>query len=79
MKGESFSTLFYFEASRSLRNYNEEGTVIISTHLIQDIEKALDDVIFLMNGQVERFASVDDIREREKKSVDEVFREVFKC
>jgi ABC-2 type transport system ATP-binding protein len=62
-----------------IRNYNEEGTVIISTHLIQDIEKVLDDVIFLMNGQVERFASVDDIREHEKKSVDEVFREVFRC
>jgi ABC-2 type transport system ATP-binding protein len=62
-----------------IRNYNEEGAVIISTHLIQDIEKALDDVIFLMNGQVERFASVEDIREYEKKSVDEVFREVFKC
>jgi ABC-2 type transport system ATP-binding protein len=62
-----------------IRNYNEEGTVIISTHLIQDIEKVLDDVIFLMNGQVERFASVDDIREHEGKSVDEVFREVFRC
>jgi ABC-2 type transport system ATP-binding protein len=62
-----------------ISNYNEEGTVIISTHLIQDIEKVLDDVIFLMNGQIERFASVDDIREREKKSVDEVFREVFRC
>jgi ABC-2 type transport system ATP-binding protein len=62
-----------------IRNYNEDGTVIISTHLIQDIEKVLDDVIFLMNGQVERFASVDDIRELEKKSVDEIFREVFKC
>ncbi|MDR1271599.1 MAG: ABC transporter ATP-binding protein [Clostridiales Family XIII bacterium] len=62
-----------------ISNYNEEGTVIISTHLIQDIEKVLDDVIFLMNGQVERFASVDAIREYEKKSVDEVFREVFRC
>jgi ABC-2 type transport system ATP-binding protein len=62
-----------------IRNYNEEGTVIISTHLIQDIEKVLDDVIFLMNGQVERFASVDDLREYENKGVDEIFREVFKC
>ena len=62
-----------------LKNYNPEGTVIISTHLIQDIEKVLDEVIFLKNGKVERIASVDDIRENEGKSVDAVFREVFKC
>ena len=62
-----------------IRNYNEEGTVIISTHLISDIEKVLDDVIFLMNGRIERVASVDAIRENEGKSVDEVFREAFRC
>ena len=62
-----------------IRNYNEEGIVIISTHLIYDIEKVLDDVIFLWGGQVERVASVDSIREDTGKSVDEVFREVFKC
>ena len=62
-----------------IRNYNEDGTVIISTHLISDIEKVLDDVIFLMNGRVERVASVDSIREKEGKSVDEVFREAFRC
>ena len=62
-----------------IRNYNEDGTVVISTHLIHDIEKVLDDVIFLNNGMVERISSVDDIREKEGKSVDEVFREVFRC
>jgi ABC-2 type transport system ATP-binding protein len=62
-----------------IRNYNEQGTVIISTHLIYDIERVLDDVIFLMNGTVERFSSVDQIREQSGKSVDEVFREVFRC
>ena len=62
-----------------LRNYNENATVLISTHLIYDIEKILDDVIFLSYGQVVRTQSVDDIREQEGKSVDELFREVFRC
>jgi len=62
-----------------LRNYNEDGTVLISTHLIYDIEKILDDVIFLDRGRVVRVQSVDGIREQEGKSVDEVFREVFRC
>jgi ABC-2 type transport system ATP-binding protein len=62
-----------------IRNYNEAGTVIISTHLIRDIEKILHDVIFLMNGGIERFVSVEALWEYEKKSVDEVFREVFRC
>jgi ABC-2 type transport system ATP-binding protein len=62
-----------------INNYNEEGTVVISTHLIADIERVLDDVIFLVNGRVERISSVDEIREASGKSVDEVFREVFRC
>jgi len=62
-----------------IRNYNEEGTVLISTHLIYDIEKVLDDVIFLDRGRVVRAQNVDEIREQEGKSVDEVFREVFRC
>jgi ABC-2 type transport system ATP-binding protein len=62
-----------------LRNYNEDGTVVISTHLIADIEKVLDDVVFLKDGCVERISSVDEIRESEHESVDELFREVFKC
>lgn len=60
-------------------NYNETGTVLISTHLIGDIERILDDAIFLMNGSIERIAATDDIRAQEGKSVDEVFREVFRC
>jgi ABC-2 type transport system ATP-binding protein len=62
-----------------LRNYSEDGTVVISTHLISDIEQILDDVIFLQDGHVERAARVDDIREQEHKSVDALFREVFRC
>ena len=62
-----------------ISNYNPESTIIISTHLIADIEKILDQVIFLKNGNIERFTSVEDIREKEGKSVDGIFREVFKC
>ncbi len=62
-----------------IKNYNTEGTVLISTHLIQDIEKVLDDVIFIKNGHIDMMTSVDDIREKQGKSVDAVFREVYKC
>ena len=62
-----------------IKNYNEDGTVIISTHLIADIEKVLDDVILLSNGRVIHSGSADDLREQTGKSVDEVFREAFKC
>lgn len=60
-------------------NYNPEATVVISTHLISDVEKVLDDVIFLSNGHVGLVSSVDDIRENKKMSVDELFREVYRC
>lgn len=60
-------------------NYAENATVVISTHLIADVEKVLDDVIFLSNGKIIYQGAVDDIREREGKSVDALFREVFKC
>lgn len=62
-----------------LSNYNENGTVLISTHLISDIENVLDEVIFLKNGCVMVHSSVDDIRMKEGKSVDSLFREVFRC
>lgn len=62
-----------------LSNYQENATIIISTHLISDIEKILDDIIFLKNGQVVLTKTVDDIREESGKSVDALFREVFKC
>jgi ABC-2 type transport system ATP-binding protein len=62
-----------------ITNYNENATVLISTHLIADIEKVLDDVIFIKDGQITLQSSVDDIRMKEGKSVDALFREVFKC
>ena len=62
-----------------IRNYDENASVIISTHLISDVENVLDDVIFLREGRVTLQASVDDIRAQYGKSVDALFREVFKC
>lgn len=62
-----------------LNNYNPEASLIISTHLIADIESILDDVIFIKNGQLVLQASVDEIRERQGKTVDAYFREVFAC
>ena len=64
--------------STILTNYNEEGTVLISTHLISDIERVLDEVVFLKEGCVVLHDSVDAIREREGKSVDALFRQVFR-
>jgi len=61
-----------------INNYNEEGTVIISTHLISDIERILDEVIFLKNGKLVRHEAVDDIKEKEGKSIDDVFKETFR-
>ena len=62
-----------------LSNYSENATLIISTHLITDVEKILDDVIFINMGNIVLTSTVDDIREHENKSVDALFREVFKC
>ena len=62
-----------------IRNYDESASVLISTHLISDVENVLDDVIFLREGRVTLQASVDDIRAQYGKSVDALFREVFKC
>ena len=61
-----------------INNYNPEASVVISTHLISDIEQVLDDVIFLQNGEITLTKTVDEIREENGKSVDEMFREVFK-
>ncbi len=60
-------------------NYAENSTVVISTHLIADVEKVLDEVVFISGGKIVLQSSVDDIREKEGKSVDALFREVFKC
>lgn len=62
-----------------ISNYNPEAAVVISTHLIADVEKILDDVIFLDRGCVVLESSVDEIRETRGVSVDALFREVFKC
>ena len=68
-----------FILSTILTNYNEEGTVLISTHLISDIETVLDEVVFLKDGSVTLHDGVDSIREREGKSVDALFREIFRA
>ena len=60
-----------------LNNYNEEATILLSTHLIHDIESILDQVIFIRQGQLVLNASVDEIRMEQGKSVDSLFREVF--
>lgn len=62
-----------------ISNYNKDATVLISTHLIADVEKVLDEFIFISNGEIIRQDSVDNIREQEGKSIDELFREDFKC
>lgn len=62
-----------------ISNYNENATIVISTHLIADIEKVLDDVVFISNGEIMLQKSVDEIREESGKTVDELFREVFRC
>ncbi len=58
--------------------YNETGTVLISTHLIADVEKLLDEVVFLREGRVILHRSAEEIRETEGKSIDELFREMFR-
>lgn len=62
-----------------LSNYDENATILISTHLIADIENILDQVVFIKEGQIVLRSFVDTIREEQGKSVDSLFREVFKC
>ena len=62
-----------------IRNYNPDAAVVISTHLIADVEQVLDDVIFIDKGRIVLQSSVDDIREERGMSVDQYFREVFRC
>ena len=62
-----------------ISNYDTNATVVISTHLIADIEQVLDEVVFISKGNVVLHSSVDEIREQNGKSVDDLFREVFKC
>ena len=62
-----------------IRGYDPEATVILSTHLIADIEKVLDDAIFLRQGKVVLAGAADEIREEKGMSIDGLFREVFRC
>ena len=62
-----------------INNYNPEASVLISTHLIGDIEQVLDEVIFMRYGYLVLYTSVDNIRQEQGKSVDAYFREVFAC
>jgi ABC-2 type transport system ATP-binding protein len=62
-----------------ISNYSEDATLLISTHLITDVEKILDGVVFINRGNIVLTSTVDVIREKENKSIDTLFREVFKC
>ena len=62
-----------------ISNYNEDAVVLISTHLISDIESVLDDVIFIKEGKIVLHKPADEIREEKGESIDGLFREVFKC
>lgn len=65
--------------STILNNYDENATIILSTHLISDVENILDDVVFIQNGHIRMVDSVENIRFDQGRSVDTLFREVFKC
>ncbi len=62
-----------------LNNFSDDASIIISTHLISDIERILDEVIFIDNGKIIIQSDADNLRNKEKKSIDEIFREMFKC
>ena len=62
-----------------LSNFNEGASVIISTHLISDIERILDEVIFIDNGEIILTSDSDELRQKENGSIDEIFRRMFKC
>lgn len=62
-----------------LSNFNEGASVVISTHLISDIEKILDEVVFIDKGKIQLTSSADELRTKENASIDEIFRRYFKC
>ena len=62
-----------------LSNFSDGASVIISTHLIADIERILDEVIFIDKGKIVLTADADELRTNENKSIDEIFRGMFKC
>ena len=62
-----------------LLNFKEGASLIISTHIISDIERILDDVIFIDKGKIVLTSSADELRKKENASIDEIFRRCFKC
>lgn len=62
-----------------LSNFNEGASVLISTHLISDIERILDEVVFINEGEIVLNSSADELRNKENASIDEIFRRYFKC
>lgn len=62
-----------------LTNFDDGASVIISTHLITDVERILDEVIFIDKGKIVLQSSADELRNKEGKSIDEIFRGMFKC
>lgn len=62
-----------------LNNFSDDASIIISTHLISDIERILDDVIFIDKGKIVLTSEADKLREKEKTGIDEIFRRMFKC
>lgn len=62
-----------------LANFNEDASILISTHLIADIERILDDVVFISKGEIVKNTSADELRNASGKSIDEIFREEFRC
>lgn len=63
----------------NLTNFNEGASIIISTHLISDIERILDEVIFIDKGEIKLISDADELRNKENASIDEIFRRMFKC
>ena len=62
-----------------ISNYDHQATILISTHLISDVESILDEVVFLQNGHIALHGFANDIRQKEGKTIDELFREVYRC
>lgn len=62
-----------------LTNFHEGASIILSTHLIADVERILDEVIFIDQGKIILHSQADDLRKKEKNSIDEIFRRMFKC
>ncbi|MEG1802618.1 MAG: ABC transporter ATP-binding protein, partial [Lachnospiraceae bacterium] len=62
-----------------MKNFNEGSSILLSTHLIADVERVLDEVIFMEDGRIHLTANADELRNKRGKSINEIFREEFKC